>query len=132
MLNPGHLEIREAYVRIFIEFVRSDVINGEDELDIPLLGFFNQSCHLLGTSCVEQRISNLSKRCVKDIYFEVLTVNTETLSSVFLNVKAIPPQIMRELTLISQSAKESEPNYSFYLVQHVIYQLDFIRNLRTT
>lgn len=87
-----------AHVCILIEFIRGDVIDGKDELDVVLLGFLDKPRDLFRTVFVEEGLANLwSIREYKKRRSKVKE-HTETFSSVFLNVKAIPPQIIKELT----------------------------------
>lgn len=47
-----------ASVSILVELVGSDVVNGQDELDVLGLGLLNQASNGLGTSLVEEGVTN--------------------------------------------------------------------------
>jgi hypothetical protein len=58
---------------------------------------------------------------------------TATFSSVFLKVNAMPPHIMSELTykVITSAAILSTGNNLYNLIEHIVNQLDFVRDLGT-
>jgi hypothetical protein len=83
---------------ILVELVRDDVINWENDLDIVLLSLLDKRGDFFRTSLIEERVADLhcifSGGGVKKVSREP----TEIFSSVFLNVNAIPPQMIKELT----------------------------------
>jgi hypothetical protein len=82
---------------MFVEFVCDDVVNREDNLDIVLLSFLDQRSDFLGSSLVEQRVTDL--HCNFNGYnVQTTKARTATFSRVFLKVNAIPPQMINELT----------------------------------
>lgn len=48
-----------AYLGILVELVGGDVVNGEDELDIVLLGLLDQRGYLLRASSIEEGVADL-------------------------------------------------------------------------
>ena len=83
-----------AYLCILVELVGGDVVDGEDELDVVLLGLLNELLDLLGTSLIVEGCTDL----LSDKVWRGLETPTLTLSRTFLKVKDIPPQMMRVLT----------------------------------
>lgn len=48
-----------THLGILVEFVGGDVVDGEDQLDVVLLGLLDEILHFLGTLLVEQRLADL-------------------------------------------------------------------------
>lgn len=48
-----------THVRILVEFIRGDVIDGEDKLDVVLLGFRYELCDLFRAVFVEEGLADL-------------------------------------------------------------------------
>ena len=51
-----------TYRGILIEFISSDEIDGEHDLDVVLLGLRDEGRNLLGASLVEKRVANLRRK----------------------------------------------------------------------
>jgi len=54
-----HRTLRTIYLGIFVELVRSNEVNREDELDIVLLRLFNESMYFFRAGLVEQGVADL-------------------------------------------------------------------------
>jgi hypothetical protein len=45
--------------RILVKFVAGNVVDGEDKLDVVLLGFFDQPSNLFGSRSIKERVADL-------------------------------------------------------------------------
>ena len=50
---------RPTYLRILVELVSCDVVNGEDNLDVARLGLLDQRSDLLGSGRIEEGLADL-------------------------------------------------------------------------
>ena len=53
--------VGETYRGILVELVGGDVVDGEDELDVVLLGLVNERLNVLRTSLVKERVADLQQ-----------------------------------------------------------------------
>lgn len=58
---PGNVqeEVLKTHVGLLVKLVSGDVVNGEDDLDVVLLGLLEESSGLAGSVGVVKRISDL-------------------------------------------------------------------------
>lgn len=92
-----------AYLCVLGELVGGHVIDGEHQLDVVLLGFCDELLDFVRAGLVEEGGADLMRMNenvqLSDPVQEAISKLTETSWRTFLKVKAMPPQMMRELTL---------------------------------
>lgn len=44
---------------VLVKFIRDDIVNGEDNLDVVLLCLFDETRNLVGTRLVKERVADL-------------------------------------------------------------------------
>lgn len=95
-----------AHLSVRAELAGSHVIDGEDELDVLGLSLLDNLANELSAGLVKERFADLSYpktgHCEpRPLPNRCMIILTLTLSRVFLKVKAIPPPMIRALTLSS-------------------------------
>ena len=61
-----------------------------------------------------------------------MSIHTATFSRTFLKVKAMPPQMIKELTCDESQYIRDTAYMDSYLVQHVLNELDLVRDLSSS
>ena len=51
--------VGETYRGVLVKLVGGDVVDGEDELDVVLLGLVNERLNVLRAGLIEQRVADL-------------------------------------------------------------------------